>query len=125
MNYPVIRIASFAVLFSLAGCAAKPDPNTFGGRLALEGGAVASIGEDWNRAQKQVAEGRALVEKGKKRIEKGESQADKARKAINRGEDEVEKGRDMVTDGERAMTLAEEAYRRSQAATGVSGVPAQ
>ncbi len=123
MNQSSIRLTAIAALLALGACAAKPDPNTFGGKLALEGGAVAAIGEDWNRAQKQVTDGRALVEKGKKRIDKGESQAAKARKAISKGEGEVEKGRDMVADGERAMKLAEEAYRRAQAASAVSGAP--
>jgi hypothetical protein len=119
-----IRLAATIALFAMAGCAAKPDPNTFGGRLALEGGEVASIGKNWSAAQKQVEDGRALVAKGKKRIDKGESQADKARKAISKGEGEVERGRDMIADGERDMKLAEEAYRRAQAAASISVTPA-
>ena len=110
------RIVALTATLALTACASQPDPSTFGGRLALEGGTVAAIGEDWSRGKEQVEDGRALIEKGKKRIDNGESQAEKARKAISRGQNEVEKGRDMVADGERAMTLAEQAYQRSQPA---------
>ncbi len=116
-------VAALAVMIVLAGCSSKPDPNTFGGRLALEGGEVASIGEDWNEAQKRIEQGRALIEDGKDRITRGETQIAKGRKAVNRGEDEVTEGREMVASGKRAAALAEEAYRQVISASAQSVAP--
>ena len=113
-------LITLAMAIALAGCSSKPDPNTFGGRLALEGGEVASIGEDWNAAQKRIEKGRALVEDGKDRIARGENQIAKGQKAVNRGEDEVVEGREMIAAGKRASALAEETYRKVIAASSTS-----
>ena len=114
-----------AALIALAGCASKPDANTFGGRLALEGGEVASIGEDWDDAQKQIAKGRDLVESGEDRISRGKSQISKGEKSVDRGEDEIAEGQNMIAAGQRASTLAEQTYRQVIAASASTIVPTQ
>ena len=116
-------IALAVLVTALAGCASPPDPNSFGGKLAQEGGAVAAIGQDWTDAQERIAEGRDLIETGEKRVDRGENQIEKGRKAINRGEDEIAEGRKMIADGQRASATAEERYRGIVAATSRTPVP--
>jgi len=117
------NVAGLAMLIAFAGCSSKPDPNTFGGRLALEGGEVAAIGEDWNDAQKRIATGEALVEDGKDRIDRGRNQIAKGEKAVDRGQKEVAEGREMIAAGKRASALAEETYRSVIAASATSIAP--
>ena len=104
-------IATLAVA-ALAGCASKPDPNSFGGRLALEGGEVASIGQDWDKAQASVTDGRALVAKGEKQITKGEKQIASGEDNIDDGKAKISKGQRMITDGERLAAAAEARYNQ-------------
>ena len=103
---------------ALAACSSKPDPNTFGGRLALEGGEVAAIGQDWNEAQEERAEGEDLVETGQARIRKAEKQ-------IVRGEDEIRDGERMIAAAERKAADAEARYAARQQVPSLGGATGQ
>lgn len=102
-------LTALAVI-ALAGCASKPDPNSFGGRLALEGGEVATIGENWNKAKATVADGRSLIEKGEKQVTKGEKQIASGEDNIDDGNSKISKGERMIADGERLAAAAEAQY---------------
>ena len=117
-----IMIAA-AALLALSACSSGPDPDTFGGRLALEGGEMTAIGESWTDAQERIERGRALVETGEDRIERGRNQISKGRKAVDRGEDEIARGRRLIAEGERDTASAEETYRRIVAAKATTVVP--
>ena len=102
-------ITALAV-FTLAGCASQSDPNSFGARLALEGGEVAAIGENWDKAKATVTEGRALIQKGEKQVTKGEKQIASGEDNIDDGTAKIRKGERMIADGERRAAAAEAQY---------------
>ena len=104
------RAAVLTAALLVAACSGKPDPNSFGGRLALEGGEVAKIGKDWERAQAQVAEGRELIEAGEDRIASGEKRVERGQRDIRRGEEEVARGRTLIAQGQQGTAAAEAAY---------------
>lgn len=114
---PTLRTARLSTLalagaIALSACASKPDPNSFGGRLALEGGAVAAIGDDWNAAQAMAANGRELVEDGEAQVKKGEKQIATGESNVDDGRRKVKKGERMILDGERKAAEAEALYNK-------------
>ena len=108
------RTAIFVALaaFALSACGSKPDPNSFGGRLAAEGGEVAAICEECNTAQAAIADGRTLINKGEKQIKKGEKQIASGEDNIDDGKAKISKGERMIFDGERAAAAAEARYNQ-------------
>lgn len=107
-----IRIATLALVASgaLAGCASQADQNSFGARLAVEGGEVAKIGEDWNRAQEQISEGRNLIEGGESQIKKGEKQIASGEDNVDEGQAKIRRGERLISDGELKSVRAEAEY---------------
>lgn len=105
-------ILSLVAISALAGCASTPDPSSFGGRLALEGGEVAKIGADWNVAQEQVAQGRELIEDGQSQIKKGEKQIASGEDNVDEGQTKIRRGERLIADGETKAARAEEKYAR-------------
>lgn len=108
-----IRIAAAVIATLLvAGCAAKPDPNSFGVRLQNSGGAVAALGAKWSGGEADIVEGRELVSDGEDDVAKGE-------KLVSSGERQIAAGEAMIKAGERAKREAEDAYRLLGSPAGV------
>lgn len=105
--------ATLTALLVVSACASGPDPDSFGGRLQAEGGAVAEIGETWTAGEAAIVEGRELVNDGEDNIDDGESQIAKGRKQVRRGEE-------LIRRGERMKREAEEAYRLRDTSIGQS-----
>ncbi len=101
----------------VSGCSSKPDPDSFGGRLQNEGGAMAAIGEKWSDGDAMIRDGRDLAEDGEDDIAKGE-------RLIKTGNKKIRNGKAMVADGERLKREAEETYRLRNAVPGAVTAPA-
>ncbi len=112
IRIPTLRAAVITVCaaVALSGCAAKTEAPSFGSRLALEGGEVAALGKEWNKAQASAAEGRALIGKGEKQIRKGEKEIASGEANIDDGQAKIVRGKRMVTEGERLAAAAEAKY---------------
>ena len=104
MNRFSTLATAFALALVTAACTTGPDPNSFGGRLQNQGGAIAGIGEKWSQGDETVAEGRALIAEGENDVEKGQ-------KRVEQGERKIRRGEALVRDGRRMKQDAEEAYR--------------
>jgi hypothetical protein len=90
--------------FFVAGCATKPDPNSFGGRLQMDGGEMAAIGKSWT-------DGEALIIKGRASVADGEGDINKGNRLVSAGGKKIRNGETMVKTGETMKIDAEEAYR--------------
>jgi hypothetical protein len=107
----MIRLAiALAAPVALVACAQTPE-ETFGTRVAAEGGEIAALGESWTEGQRLAAEGRALIESGRDRLEEAEEIESRGRREIRRGEEMVERGLEMQRE-------AEADYRRRRPAPG-------
>ena len=108
--------AAVMAAFLVSGCASKPDPDSFGGRLQLDGGDMAAIGEKWTAGDVLIAKGRAAIADGEDDIDDGERLVSAGKKKVRNGEADVKKG-------ERMKLEAEETYRL-RTTTGTTPQPA-
>ncbi len=116
----MIRIRAFPATLAgaliLAACAATPEPDSFGSRVAAEGGTVAAIGTQWNDGEAKIAKGRAMVEDGRDDVDDGERLVSKGEDRISDGRKAISRGEKMIAEGERMKGEAEASYRLRQAA---------
>ena len=107
-----------AVLAALliSGCAKKPDPDSFGGRLLKDGGETAAIGEKW-------IQGANLIEKGLATISDGEADVDRGERLVAAGKKKIRKGKALVTEGERSSRRPDPARLFSAVIRGVADNP--
>jgi hypothetical protein len=118
----MFRIRAFPALslvcaLALSACASGSDPESFGSRIATEGGEVAAIGTKWNSGEEMIAKGREMIEDGRDDVDDGERLVSKGEGKISDGRKQVTRGERMMADGARMKTEAEASYRLRQVAT--------